>query len=242
MLSYSIVFYCSLLYSTVFYCILFRTPVAKRLESGNSGPQSQNGWSPEIPDPSRKTAGVRKLRTPGSLAGGSPQADLRLGRLPTSRFTTREAPHKQIYDQGSSPQISVCNPRGSPRGLPLGFQTEIHFKPRASPQEELRLGRLPTSRVTTREAPHKQNYDQGAYPQAELRSGSWLAGWLAELAGWLAGWLGAGWLACRGPERPREAQRSTEGAWIEQACRELGWGLPTSRFTTMQGGSPQADL
>ena len=169
--------------------------------------------------------------------------------LPTSRFTTREAPHKQIYDQGSSPQISVCNPRGSPRGLPLGFQTEIHFKPRASPQEELRLGRLPTSRVTTREAPHKQNYDQGAYPQAELRPGSWLAGWLAELAGWLAGWLG-GWLAGllrprkaqKGPERPREAQRS--GAWIEQACRALGWGspqadlrpgrLPTSRFTTRE--------
>jgi len=145
-------------------------------------------------------------------------------------FPAREASHKQIYDQGSSPQISVCNPRGSPRGLPLGFQTEIHFKPRASPQEELRLGRLPTSRVTTREAPHKQNYDQGAYPQAELRPGSWLAGWLAELAGWLAGWLG-GWLAGllrprkaqKGPERPREAQRS--GAWIEQACRALGWGL-----------------
>ncbi len=78
-----------------------------------------------------------------------------------------EAPHKQIYDQGSSPQISVCNPRGSPRGLPLEFQTEIHFKPRASPQEELRLGRLPTSRVTTREAPHKQNYDQG-YPDLGL--------------------------------------------------------------------------
>ncbi len=78
--------------------------------------------------------------------------------LPTSRFRTREAPHNQIYDPGGSPQadlrpgklpqISVCNPRGSPRGLPLGFQTEIYFKPRASPQEELRLGRLPTSRVT----------------------------------------------------------------------------------------------
>ena len=34
----------------------------------------------------------------------------------------------------------------------LGFQTEIHFKPRASPQAELRPGRLPTSRITTREA------------------------------------------------------------------------------------------
>ena len=34
----------------------------------------------------------------------------------------------------------------------IGFQTEIHFKPRASPQAELRPGRLPTSRITTREA------------------------------------------------------------------------------------------
>ena len=180
--------------------------------------------------PERHRRSVDRTSLSCAWLGGSPQADLRPGRLPTSRFTTRDAPHKQIYDQGSSPQISVCNPRGSPRGLPLGFQTEIHFKPRASPQEELRLGRLPTSRVTTREAPHKQNYDQGAYPQAELRPGSWLAGWLAELAGWLAGWLG-GWLAGllrprkaqKGPERPREAQRS--GAWIEQACRALGWGL-----------------
>ena len=57
---------------------------------------------------------------------------------------------------------------------------------------------------TTREDPHKQNDDQGAYPQAELRPGSWLAAWLAELAGWLADWLG-GWLA--GLLRPKEAQR-----------------------------------
>ena len=47
-----------------------------------------------------------------------------------------EAHHKQIYDQGGSPQISLCNPRGSPRGLPPGFQTEIRFKPRTSPQAE----------------------------------------------------------------------------------------------------------
>ena len=96
----------------------------------------------------------------------------------------------------------------------IGFQTEIHFKPSASRQAELRPGRFPTSRITTREDPHKQNYDQGAYPQGELRPGSWLAGWLAggittrepvmRLAGWLGGWLG-GWLAeaKRGPERPR---------------------------------------
>ena len=114
--------------------------------------------------------------------------------------------------------------------------TEIHFKPRAS-----------TSRITTRESPHNQNYDQGGSPQAELRPGSWLAGWLAGwgdyirpgnlsyawLAGWLAGGL-AGWLAeaQRGSGRPRDVQR--KGAWIEQACHALGWRLPTSRFTTRE--------
>ena len=123
--------------------------------------------------------------------------------------------------------------------LYAGFQTEIHFKPRVSPQARLCPGRLPTSRAT-REAPHKQNYDQGAHPQPELRPGSWLllAGWLAELASWLAGWLWV-WLAGllrprkaeRGPERRREAQRS--GAWIEQACHALGCDA---------GGSPPADL
>ena len=120
-----------------------------------------------------------------------------------------------------------------------GFQTEIHFKPRVSPQARLCPGRLPTSRAT-REAPHKQNYDQGAHPQPELRPGSWLslAGWLAELASWLAGWLWV-WLAGllrprkaeRSPERRREAQRS--GAWIEQACHAPGCDA---------GGSPPAYL
>ncbi len=90
----------------------------------------------------------------------------------------------------------------------IGFQTEIHFKP--------------TSRITTREAPYKQNYDQGAsvclYPQAELRPGNWLAGWLA---GGLAGWVAE---AQRRPEMPREAQRA--GTWIEQACHALGWRIP----------------
>ena len=57
----------------------------------------------------------------------------------------------------------------------IWFQTEIHVKPRAShkqnydhggsPPAELRLGRLSTSRIVTRELPY--------YPQAELRPGSW---------------------------------------------------------------------
>ena len=112
--------------------------------------------------------------------------------------------HKQIYDQGGSPLIFSCvEPERKPPQTTTtykGFQTEIHFKPRASPHAELRPGRLPTRRITTREA----NYDRGAHPQAELRPGSWLAGWLAgwgdcdqetcHALGWLADWLG-GWLA-----------------------------------------------
>ena len=51
-----------------------------------------------------------------------------------------EAPHKQIYDQGGSPQISldtyICvePERMPPRTTTMftGFQTEIHVKPRAS--------------------------------------------------------------------------------------------------------------
>ncbi len=90
--------------------------------------------------------------------GGFPQA----GRLATSRIAPlvlpRCSPGAPQVLPGSSPQISVWNPRGSPRGLSLGFQTEIHFKPRASPQEALRPGRLPTSRFTTREAPHRFLY------------------------------------------------------------------------------------
>ena len=113
----------------------------------------------------------------------------------------------------------------------------------------------PTSRITTREVPHpqnydqalhKQNYDQGAYilPTSRITTrelASWLAGGITydqetcHALGWLAGWLG-GWLAGRlrpreaqrGPERPREAQRC--GAWIERAChagilRGVGWEI-----------------
>ena len=125
----------------------------------------------------------------------------------------------------------------------VGFQTETHFKPRASPQAELwmyvRPWRLPASRITTREAPHKQNYDQGSSPQAELRPGRQNydqgAHPQAELrpGSWPAGWLAA-WLRPeeRGQDRPREAQRV--GAWIEQACHALCWRLPTRRFATRE--------
>ncbi len=100
---------------------------------------------------------------------------------------------------------------------------------------------LPTSRITTREVPHKQNYDHGGSLQAELRPGSLPTSRITtrELAGWLAL---AGWLrpreAQRGPERPREAQRG--GAGIEQACHAFGWKLPTSRLTTRE--APQRFL
>ena len=139
-----------------------------------------------------------------------PQADLRPGRLPTDIFmcgTREEAP------------------------------TDYHDVQRVPNRNPLQTQGLPISRSTTREVPHKQNYDQGGSPQAELKPGSlpgWLVGWLAggittrepvmRLAGWLAGW-GAGWLAeaQRGSQRPREAQRGPGRPWVEQACRALGW-------------------
>ena len=55
-----------------------------------------------------------------------------------------------------SPQADL---RGSPRGLPL------HRVPHRNP---FQTQGLPTSRITTRESPHKQNYDQGGSPPAEL--------------------------------------------------------------------------
>ncbi len=57
-------------------------------------------------------------------------------------------------------------------------------------------------------------------PDTTRELAGWLAGgisWLAKMAGWGAGWLAE---AQKGPERPREAQRS--GAWIEQGCPALG--------------------
>ena len=111
-----------------------------------------------------------------------------------------EAFHKQIYDQGGSPQVLNRNP----------LQTQ------GLPQPELctcvcmfvQPGRLPTSRITTREAANKQNHDHGAYvPTSRIATRGlpgWLVGWLASgitydqgtchALGWLSGWLG-GWLA-----------------------------------------------
>ncbi len=72
-------------------------------------------------------------------------------------------------------------------------------------------------------APHKQIYDQGGSPRAELRPGSLptsrimtreLAGCLAGGISWLASWLAGGLAglqrpikAQRGPENHREAER-----------------------------------
>ena len=104
----------------------------------------------------------------------------------------------------------------------------------------------------TREAPHKQNFDQGGSPQAELRPGSlptsrittrdlagWLAGWRNYDEGacpalcWLAGW-GAGWLAeaQRGPERRIMYRTSLSCAWLEALNKQI----------LEQGGSPHISL
>ena len=145
------------------------------------------------------------------LAGASPQADVRPGRLPTDFC-------KYIW-----------NLRGRPLGLHTTaymhtyIHTYIHSVPNRNP---LQTQGLPPTRITTREAPHNQNYHQGGSPQAELQPGSAptsrittrelagrRAGWrnydqgTCPALGWLAGWLVgglAGWL------RPREAQRGPE--------------------------------
>ena len=85
-----------------------------------------------------------------------------------------------------------------PRRFPTDFFMEPERKPprtitRVPNRHPLQTKGFPTSRITTREAPHKQNYDQGGSPQEVLRPGSlcthkenhdkgagWLAGWLAE--------------------------------------------------------------
>ena len=101
------------------------------------------------------------------------------------------------------------------------------------PQAELRPGRVPTRRITTRLSTSRITTMEPTYPTSRITTrelASWLTGWLGGLqpgnlsCAWLAGWLAGGWLAGRlrlreaqrGPERPREAQRC--GAWIERAC------------------------
>ena len=124
------------------------------------------------------------------LAGSTPQTDLRPGGLPTDFFMEPERKPPRTMYHGSK-QKSTSDP-GPPHNLNYV--------------------------CTTREAPHKQNYDQAACQQAESRPGSLcahkqncdqgagrLAGWLAASGitydqgtcpalGWLSGWLG-GWLA-----------------------------------------------
>ena len=150
-----------------------------------------------------------------------------------------EAPHKQICDQGGSPPDFFTEPKRSPAYA--GFQTEIHFKPRASPQ-------------AAREVPHKQNYlhmyDQQNYDQGDLptrrlmyaRPGSWLFGWLVELCPgslWLAGRL-------RPRDGQREAQRGPERRSGDRTNLPCVWlEAPTIRFTTREdphrflGGTPE---
>ena len=138
-----------------------------------------------------------------------------------------------------------------PHRLPLhmfiGFQTEIHVKHRASPQAELQPGRFPTRRITTISTSRITTREPTYCPQAELRPGSWLAGWLA---GWgdydqetyhALGWLGmAGWL------RPREAQRGPERRSVDRTSLSCAWHtykhtylLPSQQPRRSQAKRPQ---
>ena len=134
-------------------------------------------------------------------------------RLPTRRFATREVRHRFLYVRRSPPD----------------YQTEIHYRPRASPQAAREVPRKQNYVRPT----YKQNYVQEAYPQAELPRGSWLAGWLVVLRPGslrLAGWLrrpreARREAAQRGPKRRSGDGTSLPCVWLE---------APTSRFTTRE--------
>ena len=115
-----------------------------------------------------------------------------------------EAPHKQICDQGGSPQISSRNQRGAPRTQGSKQKSTSNPGPPRKQPGKFPTSRImyicTTSRITTREA----------YPQEDLCT-------TRELAVWLAGGIMsrepvAGWPAEaqrrpeRGPERPRKAE------------------------------------
>ena len=138
----------------------------------------------------------------------SPQADLRPGRLPTDI-------------------LHMC---GTPEDAPQTTTTYIHRVPNRNPCQ---TQGLPTSRITTREVPHpqnydhlhQQNYDQYVLPASRITTrelASWLAGWLGGLppgnlsCAWLAGGL-AGWL------RPREAQRGPERRSVDRTSLSCAW-------------------
>ena len=95
----------------------------------------------------------------------------------------------------------------------------------------------PTSRITTREVPHpqnydqalhKQNYNQGAYilPTSRITTrelASWLAGGITydqetcHGLGWLAGWPAEAYV-----EKPREAQRGPEMRSVDRTSLSCG--------------------
>ena len=145
-----------------------------------------------------------------------------------SASATREAPHRYLY---IDTYIHMC---GTREDAPTDYQYVRRVpsrNPRQTqglPQAEFRPGRLPSSRITTREPTHKQNYDQGT---------GWLAGWrnYERLAGWLAGGL-AGWLrpseSQRGPERRSMYRTSLSCAWLEAPHKQI----------YDQGGSPQISI
>ena len=141
------------------------------------------------------------------LAGGSPQADLRPGRLPTDFFMyVHMEPERKpsgmcmyiplcIYVCMCACMyvcMYVCNREGSKQkstSNPGPPHKQNYIRPARLPTSY--VGRLPTSRIM---------YDQGACRITTREVAGCLAGGITtrepvlRLAGWLAGWLG-GWLA-----------------------------------------------
>ena len=136
---------------------------------------------------------------------------------------------------------------GTLEDAPQTTTTYVHRVPNRNPSQ---TQGLPTSRITTREVPHQQNYDQGAdiLPASRITTrelASWLAGWLGGLrpgnlsCAWLAGGL-AGWL------RPREAQRGPERRSVDRTSLSCAWHtykhtylLPSQQPRRSQAKRPQ---
>ena len=91
-------------------------------------------------------------------------------RLPTSRFATREVPHRFLY--GTREEAPADYHYVNPLQFHCLPTSRIMYDQGGFPQAELRPGRLPTTRITTREPTYIRT---SRITTRELAAG-WLAG------------------------------------------------------------------
>ena len=135
------------------------------------------GWGRERPREAQRGGAWIELAF-HVLGWRLPQADLRPGRLPTDIFMCghREEAPTDYHDVQRVPNRNPLQTQGLPT-------RRITTREAPHKQNYIRPGRLPTSIITTREPTHKQNCDQGA---------GWLAGWRNYIR---PGCLSCAWLA-----------------------------------------------